>query len=108
MCCTSLFHGCMLTARSSTCCLVPSVLMLALDGAQQQVVQRVLDALDVHGLRLTAVDNSGDLPRVAQAAARTPSLHLARLRYHFDCHVASSLLAMPATRHRVRNLFHEQ
>ena len=83
----------MLTARSRTCCFAPSsderedrrVEFLV----AQLVVQRVLIELDVDRLGLAAVENPGDLPRVAQAAARTPSLHLACLRYHFDCHVAS-------------------
>ena len=55
----------------------------------QLMKERVLVELDVNRLRPAAVHDSGDLPRVAQAAARTPSLHLARLRYDFDCHDAS-------------------
>src|SRR4029077_1265849 len=79
---------------------------------EQLVVQRVLIELDVHRLRLAAVENPGNLPPVAQAAARTPSLHLACLRYHFDCHVASKCieqegvplaqLTAPATRRRIK------
>src|SRR6266567_2708143 len=62
MCCTSVLNGCMFTARSSTCSLAPS--------------------------RASVRTDAWNLSAAAQAAARTRSLQLARLRDDFDCHVA--------------------
>src|SRR6266536_815136 len=52
------------------------------------VVQRVVIELDGDRGLLAPVENPRDLSAAAQAAARTRSLQLARLRDDFDCHVA--------------------